>query len=249
MIKKQIKIGFSSYILHIIAMATMLTDHMYHTLFIDKIWMNAVGRITFPIFAFMIVEGYHHTRNVKKYMLRLLIFAIISEMPFDLMIDASLFYPFYQNVMWTFFISLCAITLIEKVKSKYQDNRIILFFLIGLIVIFSYLSGMVMFVDYFGYGVLTVLTFYFLREKRPWKILMQIIILAYINIVLLGRYSIPLVYVGEFALPVQSLALFSLPVIWLYNGKRGYHSNFIKYIFYAFYPLHMLILALIMIYT
>ena len=247
--KEHGKYEITSFTLHMIAMLAMLIDHIYFTLLNDQLWMNGIGRIAFPIFAFMIVEGYEHTGNIKKYMVRLLIFAIISEIPFDLMIDASLFYPFYQNVMWTFFISLCAITLIEKVKNKYQDNRIILFFLIGLIVIFSYLSGMMMFVDYFGYGVLTVLTFYFLREKRPWKILMQIIILAYINIVLLGRYSIPLVYVGEFALPVQSLALFSLPVIWLYNGKRGYHSNFIKYIFYAFYPLHMLILALIMIYT
>ena len=249
MIKKQIKIGFSSFTLHIIAMAAMLIDHMYHTLFSDKIWMNAVGRITFPIFAFMIVEGYHHTRNIKKYMLRLLIFAIISEIPFDLMIDESLFYPFYQNVMWTFLISLCAIALIEKIKNKYQDNRIILFFLTGLIVIFSYLLGMIMFVDYFGYGVLTVLTFYFLREKKLWKMIIEIIILAYINIILLGRYSIPLAYIGEFVLPVQSLALFSLPIIWIYNGKKGYHNNFIKYIFYAFYPLHMLILALIIMYT
>ncbi len=242
------KIGLSSFVLHIIAMTTMLIDHMYHTLFIDKVWMNAVGRITFPIFAFMIVEGYYHTKDIKKYLLRILIFAFISEIPFDLMIASTVFYPFYQNVMWTFLISLSAITLIEKIKNKYQNNNIVIFFSTGGIVILAYLLGMALFVDYFGYGILTVFTFYFFRKKNWWSILAQILILSFVNIFLLGRYSIPLTYIGEFEFPVQSMAMLSLPLIWLYNGKRGYHNKFIKYSFYVFYPLHMLILAIIVLF-
>ena len=80
---KQEKIGISSFGLHIVAMLTMLIDHMYQTLFNDKIWMNGIGRLSFPIFAFMVVEGYYNTKDVKKYLGRLLIFAFISEIPFD----------------------------------------------------------------------------------------------------------------------------------------------------------------------
>ncbi len=71
--------------LHIIAMTLMLMDHLWATLLPAKEWLTCAGRVAFPIFAFMAVEGYFHTRNFKKYMLRMLLFAVLSEVPFDLM--------------------------------------------------------------------------------------------------------------------------------------------------------------------
>lgn len=96
----------SSAALHIMAMVFMLSDHLWATLLPMQEWMSCLGRLAFPIFAFLTVEGYFHTKNLKRYLLRLLIFALISEVPFDLMYGGTVFYPFHQNVLWTFLIAL-----------------------------------------------------------------------------------------------------------------------------------------------
>lgn len=84
--------------LHILAMTLMLMDHLWATLLPAQEWLTCAGRVAFPIFAFMTVEGYFHTHSLKKYMLRLLAFALISEIPFDLMYGGTWLYPFHQNV-------------------------------------------------------------------------------------------------------------------------------------------------------
>ena len=83
--------------LHIIAMTFMLMDHLWATLLPAQDWLTCVGRLAFPIFAFMAVEGYFHTHSFKKYILRLLLFAVLSEIPFDLMYGGTWFYPFLWN--------------------------------------------------------------------------------------------------------------------------------------------------------
>ena len=88
----------SSFALHIIAMIFMLCDHMWATI-LDYEWLTCIGRIAFPIFAFLITEGYIHTSNINKYIKRMVIFAIITEIPFNLMVSASPIYPFHQNVL------------------------------------------------------------------------------------------------------------------------------------------------------
>ena len=104
--------------LHIIAMTLMLMDHLWATLLPAKEWLTCAGRVAFPIFAFMAVEGYFHTRNFKKYMLRMLLFAVLSEVPFDLMYGGTWFYPVHQNVLWTFLFGLLGIHLMEQVRKK-----------------------------------------------------------------------------------------------------------------------------------
>jgi len=112
----------SSFSLHVLAMALMLCDHIWGIVLMNMEhvdWMTCVGRIAFPIFAFMSVEGYLHTRNLKKYLLRLFVFGIVTEIPFDLGVEKTWFYPFHQNVLWTFFIGLVAMLCIELVKDKF----------------------------------------------------------------------------------------------------------------------------------
>ena len=104
--------------LHIIAMLFMLMDHLWATLLPAQEWLTCVGRIAFPIFAFMSVEGYFHTHNFKKYLLRMLVFAVISEIPFDLMYGGTWFYPVHQNVIWTFILGLLGIHIMETVRKK-----------------------------------------------------------------------------------------------------------------------------------
>ena len=108
----------SAAMLHIIAMTFMLMDHLWATLLPAQDWLTCVGRLAFPIFAFMAVEGYFHTHSFKKYILRLLLFAVLSEIPFDLMYGGTWFYPFHQNVIWTLLIGLSGIHLMEKVRKK-----------------------------------------------------------------------------------------------------------------------------------
>lgn len=72
------------------------------------------------IFAFMVVEGSFHTHNLRQYLLRLLIWAILTEIPFDLMYGGSVFYLYHQNVIWTFLLSLLIISLIEKCKTRFH---------------------------------------------------------------------------------------------------------------------------------
>ena len=151
--------GISSFTLHILAMSLMLCDHLWATLLPAQEWLTCIGRIAFPIFAFMIVEGYFHTSNIRKYMRRLLIGAIISEIPFNLVMGSSIIYPFHQNVLWTFLIALLSITFIEKAKRSGKWWAAILTVIIGC------LLGTVGMVDYLGAGVLTVLGFYGCYER------------------------------------------------------------------------------------
>ena len=112
------KLETTSFSLHIMALAIMLCDHLWGTIIQGNDWLTCIGRLTFPIYAFMIVEGYFHTKNLKKYVYRLLIFAIISEIPFNLAMGSRIFFPIHQNVLWSFLIAIGLIHWNEKVKEK-----------------------------------------------------------------------------------------------------------------------------------
>lgn len=239
-----LKSGISSFTLHIIAMGLMLCDHMWALLFPAAEWLTCIGRIAFPIFAFMIVEGYTHTRNLKRYMLRILIWACLSEIPFNIMCGGSIFYPLHQNVLWTFLLSLLMITLIEKCKARFKRAAAVLLS-IG-ITLPGFVLGYLIFTDYFGGGVLTVLVFYFFR-KRNWKCLLaQVVCLYILNVELLGGYCIIVNIFGhDVELVQQGFALLALIPIWLYRGRQGFHSKAFQYVCYAFYPVHMIVLLII----
>ena len=101
------KVGINSARLHILAMIFMFIDHFWRII-PGRNWMNCVGRLAFPIFAFLLVEGFFHTHNRRIYALRLLSGAIVSEIPFNLMFGGSIFWE-YQNIMWTLLIGFLII--------------------------------------------------------------------------------------------------------------------------------------------
>ena len=107
--ERKFKLETTSFSLHIMAMVFMLCDHLWGTIVPGADWLTCIGRLTFPIFAFMIVEGYFHTKNLKKYVYRLLVFAILSEIPFNLAMGSRVIYPIHQNVLWTFLIGIALI--------------------------------------------------------------------------------------------------------------------------------------------
>lgn len=241
---KKFRFELTSCALHFLAMLFMLSDHLWATVIPWQAdWMTIVGRLAFPIFAFMTVEGFFHTRNLKKYMLRMLFFALISEIPFNLMMSGGFFYPFHQNVLWSFLLGLFLMNLNEKAKAKGKLWIRILTgvgtFLLGTIV------GLLSMMDYMQYGVWMILAFYFLRGRKWWNYVGQFVVLAYINYAVRGlSYEITL-FGKEIWFPQQCFAVLALIPIWLYRGKQGPHNKVLQYIYYGFYPVHLLILGLI----
>lgn len=230
--------------LHILAMAFMLCDHLWAMLLPAEEWLTCIGRIAFPIFAFMLVEGYFHTHDLRRYILRLLAGALLSEIPFDLMYGGSVFYPYHQNVLWIFLISLLLISLIDKARARFKPVAAAA--ASAGLALLGFLLGYAAMADYYGVGVLTVLVFYFFH-KRTWKsFLGQLICLYILNVRLLGGYYYTVILFGhEFEVIQQGLALLALIPIWLYRGKQGYHHKVFQIFCYVFYPLHMLALFLV----
>ncbi len=241
--KHNFKFETTSMSLHIIAMIFMLCDHLWATIIPGNDWLTCIGRLTFPIFAFLTVEGYFHTHNLKKYVQRLLIFAIISEIPFNYVMGSNWFYPIHQNVLLTFLLSIWLIHLNEKTKNK----KLVIRILTGIgTVILANILGILLFVDYYNAGVLMVLVFYFLRGKKWWNYLGQFILMYYINIEMLQGFSYEFEILGQtYYFARQGFALLSLIPIWLYRGNEGYKSKALQYVYYGFYPVHLLILAII----
>jgi len=243
--ERKITFETTSFSLHILAMACMLLDHLWGTVVPGNDWMTCVGRMAFPIFAFMIVEGYFHTGNLRRYVLRLLFFALLSEIPFNLVIGGGVFYPFHQNVLWTFLIAIAAIACNERAA---RTGKLWIRILVGVLsTALGALAGLFTLVDYYHVGVLTVLVFYFLRGNAWWQRAAQLICLWYLNVEMLGGRFYELELMGETVEIVQQgFALLALLPIWLYRGAQGYYSKTVKKIYYLFYPLHLLVLGILM---
>lgn len=231
----------TSFSLHIMAMAFMLCDHMWGISLVNHDIFTCIGRLAFPIYAFLLVEGYFHTGNLKKYVMRLFFFAVLSEIPFNLVMGSRLFFPIHQNVLWSFLIAIGLIHWNEKAKAQPLWKRILV--ALGTLGI-AYLGGIVTFVDYYHGGILMVLTFYFLRGRNWWNYLGQLLCLWLINVEILQGIGYEIHLLGKTVfIARQAIAVLSLPLIWSYRGKQGYHSKKLQYVYYAFYPLHLLILG------
>lgn len=159
---------FSETTIKIIAMISMLIDHI--ALCIPYIWMHQdvyrimrnIGRIAFPIFCFCIIEGYYHTSDVKKYILRLFIFALISEVPFDLAVNSGgIFGINHQNVFFTLCIGLCMIYIVDNASS----GILMKLFAIGA----ACLTARMLRTDYDMFGIIQILTFYVFKKQQNRK--------------------------------------------------------------------------------
>ena len=234
----------TSMTLHVIAMLLMLCDHLWATIIPGNNWLTCIGRIAYPIFAFMIVEGYFHTHNLKKYVGRLFLCALLSEIPFNLVMGSRLFYPIHQNVLFTFLIGILLIHLNEKVKKTGKPVcRILTAF--GTIIL-GFVLGLITFTDYNYAGVYTILAFYFFRGRKWWQMLGQAFCLYYINFEILQGLGYEIQLFGHnYFFVQQGFAVLALIPIWLYRGKQGPYNKYIKWIYYGFYPVHLLLLAVI----
>lgn len=233
--------------LKLIAIFAMVIDHIafafvpYDTPL--SIMMHFVGRITGPIMFYAAVEGYHHTRNIKKYIFRLFIFAVISYFPFMLfkargIVSEMRFYDF--NVIYTIMLGVIAIYVRRNVK-----NFVLKIFLLALIVCLTFTSDW----GYLGVFIIITFDFYYGNFKNQAFAYTLLVIFAAGLISLINPlYSI---YSGEwdfnmeyYLYNIETIGMF-LPICLLkyYNGERGSSKSWNKWLFYIFYPAHLLIIG------
>ncbi len=186
--------------------------------FAYQVMRRIIGRMAFPIYCFLLIEGFEKTKNRLKYAGRLFVFALISEIPFDLAQNGEAFYPYYQNVFFTLFIGLVMIWLMEKIERRCQN---LIFRLTLWAAVFLAASVLVelIYCDYGAHGTIAIALLYLFRKNK----LEQMI-------------------AGCIAFLWEITAPFAFVFIALYNGKRGIR---LKYFFYIFYPAHLLVLYLL----
>lgn len=236
--------GISGSTLKLIAIVAMLIDHIGATVLWTYIMKPGnyteglynlytvmrlyIGRMAFPIFCFLLVEGFQRTSNVWKYALRLGIFALVSEIPFDLAFERSLWNFAWQNVFFTLFFGLLSMILKQMVESS-KLHKVIQVMLGLAAVVFCMGLAHLLHTDYGAYGVMCMVALYLGRRNR----LVQ---------VMAGCAAF---WIGDYLLGKNGSELWAplgLLFVLLYNGRRGLN---LKYVFYLFYPVHLLILYFI----
>ena len=210
--------------LKLIAMAAMVFDHVGDNFFPGQVWMRALGRLAMPIFAFCISEGYAHTHDKRRYLVRMGVFALVSEVPFDL-VTAHVPLEFtHQNIMATFFWAILGLMLFERIAGEGapKARKAAGYIMLAVFAMLSVLLGL----DYNMLGCGLIFVFYLLREKG---LVIAAAAAAVYHAILRNK-------------GVYWFGLLGFLPILLYNGKRG---RGLKWLFYLFYPGHLLLIWLV----
>ena len=231
--------GISAAVLKWTAIITMLIDHTGAVLLrrlktvesisrspallslVSQLYIlsRRIGRIAFPLFCFMIVEGYFHTRNLKKYLLRLFLFALMSEFPFDYALHQGQPLMYKQNVYFTLLIGLLVIWAVHDVFRGFLSIQLI-------VMITGMFFAKFLRTDYQYHGVFLIELIYIMRHSRIWQSLCG------------GAYLYQ--YEG-FPTPLSFLLTF------LYNGKRGRQPKYFFYFFYPLHLLFLGVLTYVIL--
>ena len=234
--------GFTGNQLKLIACLLMLCDHVGYMLIENGVlygqnpiyWEQAIatsagqrwflaarilrfiGRMAFPLFAFLVAEGFFHSANRRNYFHRLFFFGLLSEVPFDLACRGVVWYPEYQNVLFTYCIAVLCLWILSLLEAR----RLPFLLNVPVIALFAALAWFLK-TDYNAVGVVLVSLFYLLRNEETLRLL-----------------TAAAVCVAE-SISYGGISALSCVLIRFYNGKRGVLR--LKYTFYLFYPLHMLL--------
>lgn len=239
----------TSFSLKIIALITMFCDHFGDAYLGHFSFLNLIGRLAFPIFAFQISEGYMHTRNIKKYFLRLSVFALISQIPFSLFSHKFLHSSILSlNVFFTLLLGLLAIYLFDFIVKTFKEKSnnfkfaqkysqaysfINVFFGFIIVIILAYVAELIN-ADYGFWGVIVVFMFYILKNKK-------LITTITFFVLCVIKYLASLMQSNFHILYILIILFTFLPIIFInsYTGKQGIK---LKYLLYIFYPVHLLLL-------
>lgn len=218
----------SALLLKLIALLTMTIDHVGATFFSDISLFRIIGRISFPIYCFLLVQGFLHTSNCKRYFVRLSIYALLSEVPYHLLFYKSLNYLLTprHNIFFELSAGMLALLCAKQIQIHFAQkawHKAIVFALLALTVcFFSELCGF----SYGAYGILLILSFYFL-SSRLVLLFLPLLILTFL-------------YCLYHQTQLQFYAVLAYFPLVLYNGEKG--KPMPKHAFYLYYPLHLLML-------
>ena len=180
--------------------------------------LRFTGRLAFPLFCFLLVEGFVHTHNVKGYLGRLVLFGLLSEVPFDLAFFRTPFFPGAQNVYWTLALGVLAMAMLQKSEDA-DGNAAWMGRLAALgCAVVAQLAG----TDYGAIGVALIVALYLTRNSRQKQCILGAVLMLF-------EITAPLAFV----------------LLWFYNGERGRCPQWAKWAFYGFYPVHLTLLALV----
>jgi len=210
----------------LIALATMLIDHTA-VIFNLHEGYRAIGRIALPLFIYLIAEGCLHTKSIEKYLLRLGLFALISEIPYDLAFNENISFLRNTNIFYTLWLGVAAVYFCKKVFNK---NLVLSLIPLGLAMI----TAEVLSSDYGAIGVFFVFSIAvsgISETKHLSPKLLQLLLLTLFSVVLYANMPTPIYIIGS---------LMAIPIIFFSNGKLGIPA---KWIFYMFYPSHLLVLT------
>lgn len=225
--------GLSGTALKFVACVTMLLDHIgasciearYGTaancpagLLKFDLTLRLIGRLAFPIFCFLLVEGFLHTHDVKKYIRRLLLFGLVSEIPFDMAFFRVPFYGGHQNVYWTLALGMIAMAAMQH----FQDAAGRLTWQGGAAAVACALAAELAATDYGAIGVALIAALYLTRNSRTQQSILGAGMMLF-------ELTAPLAFV----------------LTWFYNGQRGRCPQWAKWAFYLFYPVHLVVLGVI----
>ena len=202
------------------AIVTPMLDGGGYLLYLSNIF-SILGRIAFPIFIFFIVEGFFKTSNRKKYLITLLIFGVISEVPFDMFTSKTFFDPHWNNMMFTLALCLITIWIIDSIKNK-LDNKVLWYVISIIIVILFGFLAMQLSLDYDYHAIVVAYLFYIFYDKP-----------------ILGAG------LGYLSIIKELYSFLGFGMTLTYNGERGRQY---KWLNYFFYPVHILILGILRFY-
>ncbi len=238
--------GINALALKIIAVISMLVDHVAASGLLRRFYPNgllgldpntsyeaarAIGRLAFPIFCFLMVEGIKHTGNWKRYVLRVAVFALISEIPFDMALNGKLFNWGYQNVLWTLLLGMVPLLYLKLYEGRDKTAGYIALVIVGAMAAETFLLS-----DYGASGVVQIgIMGFMLPEKAEEHPVKNTVICA------IAIAACCLVQMNYLEIP----AAIALIPIFFYNGKKGPGGRFFQYFVYTFYPVHLLILGLL----
>ena len=222
--------------LKLIACITMLIDHFGHAIvpylpvsYMEELYYacRIIGRIAFPIYCFLLVEGMRNTRNAGKYILRLAVGILLAELPFDILFEGGVSWE-SQSVMVTLTLGAVMLLCMQKTEKKWLK--------VLLVLPFALLAELAR-CDYGAGGIVMIAVFALFD-----KLILQTVALFLVNWQLLPSAAIEIFGV---VIIIQLLATLAMIPISLYNGKKLTHNKVVQWMFYLFYPVHLLILWLI----
>jgi len=229
----------TAFVLKIIALTAMLADHLW-VVFPDffPFWLRGVGRLAHPIFVYLLAEGFRHSKSKEKFLLRLLAFAVISEIPYDLALGNEINFFTSTNIFYTLFLGGMAICLYERLrKRRGWQSMAVIAGLLPMVILATILST-----DYGSMGVLFIFAMYIIKPHKLRPIVLGGFALSQ-YLPLVAAYFLGIEIPSNYLIMIP-FTLAVVPLVALYNGKRGIKA---KWLFYTFYPAHLALLAFIVV--